>query len=178
MNINIYFSFILVTSLLSFSGCTEEKKPAQKKILLTTQLKETLVDVNKDLAKSEDDEINAFVERYNWDMIKTATGLRYLIYKKGQGPSPHKGNIVKLNYKLKLINGNEVYNSEKDGPKMFEMGKAQVETGLEEAMHYMNKGSKAKVIIPSHLGFGLVGDRKKIPLKATLIYDVEVVDIK
>ena len=72
----------------------------------------------------------------------------------------------------------ECYNSDKDGLKLIELGKAEVESGLEEGILLMKVGDKAKLVIPSHLAFGLLGDENKIPKRATLIYDVELVEIK
>jgi len=51
-------------------------------------------------------------------------------------------------------------------------------SGLEEGILYLSEGDKAKIIIPSHLGYGLLGDLdKNIPPKATLIYDIELKSI-
>jgi FKBP-type peptidyl-prolyl cis-trans isomerase len=163
-----------------FSYCNEDNnKKNSHKLNITKAFQDTLVAVNKALVESEDDEIDNLIARYQWNMNKTSTGLRYLIYKKKSGNDyPHKGNIVTINYSVKLINGIEVYNSSKDGKKVFEIGKRQVERGLEEGVMLMKLNEKAKLVIPSYLAFGLVGDNNRIPLKATLIYDVEVVNIK
>jgi FKBP-type peptidyl-prolyl cis-trans isomerase len=42
----------------------------------------------------------------------------------------------------------------------------------------MNVGDRAKFIVPSHLAFGLLGDQKMIPPQATLVYDVELINLK
>jgi FKBP-type peptidyl-prolyl cis-trans isomerase len=53
-----------------------------------------------------------------------------------------------------------------------------VESGLEEVILFLKKGDRAKIIIPSHLAFGLVGDGNKIPAMATLVYDLELIELK
>lgn len=111
-------------------------------------------------------------------MNKTGTGLRYLIYKKGEGVKAEKEKFVKIKYKVNLITGTPCYSSEKEGPKEFLIGKAEVESGLEEGILLMRVGDKAKFIIPSHLAFGLLGDEDKIPKRATLVYDVELMDVR
>jgi FKBP-type peptidyl-prolyl cis-trans isomerase len=52
----------------------------------------------------------------------------------------------------------------------------QVESGLHEGIKYMKKGEKARLILPPHLAHGLIGDMNKIPMNATLIYDIQVID--
>jgi FKBP-type peptidyl-prolyl cis-trans isomerase len=51
-----------------------------------------------------------------------------------------------------------------------------VERGLDEAMQLLKVGDRAKLILPSHLAFGLVGDDNCVPRKAILIYDVQIID--
>jgi FKBP-type peptidyl-prolyl cis-trans isomerase len=82
-----------------------------------------------------------------------------------------------LNYTLTLLTGDTVYTSRNDGPLLFEVGKGQVITGLEEAILLLRVGDRAKIIIPSHLAFGLIGDQNKINHKASLVYDVELVSL-
>ena len=61
---------------------------------------------------------------------------------------------------------------------VFTVGKGEVISGLEEGILLLHIGDKAKFIIPSHLAYGLLGDDNEIPTKATLIYDIEVVQKK
>jgi len=109
--------------------------------------------------------------------VKSGTGLRYQVYEEGVGDSVRVGSKVKLAYKISLLNGKICYTSEKSGPKVFVVGKSDVETGLHEAIQYTKVGDKARFILPSHLAFGLAGDSEQIPSKATLIYEVEVLQL-
>ena len=156
-------------------SCSGEKsKPKQD----PEQYKEQLVDANKILVENEDKEIEDYIFRHNWKMTKSSTGLRYLIYYNGNGAAATDGKTVKIRFVVNLITGVEVYNSATDGEKEFLLGKAQVESGLEEGVKRMREGDKAKLIIPSHLAFGLLGDDNKIPKRATLIYDVELISVR
>ena len=101
-----------------------------------------------------------------------------MIYKEGKGKKAETGDIVKINYKTSLLNGVNIYSSDESGAKEFEVGKAHVESGLEEGILLLKVGDKAKFIIPSHLGFGLLGDENKIPSKAALVYDIELISIE
>ncbi|HPB26160.1 MAG TPA: FKBP-type peptidyl-prolyl cis-trans isomerase [Bacteroidales bacterium] len=162
-------------AVMNFSCGNTEKT---KVVINEDTIKTSLVKVNKELTAREDRDIENYIQRHEWAMQKTGTGLRYQIYKKGAGAQPKDQDKVVISFVVSLINGVECYNSKNDGMKLFELGKAQVESGLEEGIKLMHAGDKAKLIIPSHLAFGFMGDDNKIPKRATLIYDVELVEIK
>jgi len=137
-----------------------------------------LIDANRQMVKAEDRQIKDMLERYGWKMTETGSGLRYLIYQEGPGLQPEEGKAVRLAYSVKLLNGDLIYSSEKDGMMEFIVGKGGVPAGLEEGILLLHVGDKAKLIIPSHLAYGLLGDQNKIPPKVTLVYDVHLVELK
>jgi FKBP-type peptidyl-prolyl cis-trans isomerase FkpA len=139
--------------------------------------KEPLIKANKEVARTENEQIEDFIHRHHWNMETTKTGLRYMITKKGIGARAVEGRTVKLDYTLSLLNCDTVYTAQKDGPIVFQVGKGQVITGLEEAILLLNVGDQAKFIIPSHLAFGLIGDQKKIRQKASLVYDIDFISM-
>jgi FKBP-type peptidyl-prolyl cis-trans isomerase len=144
----------------------------------TPGLEEQLIEANKRVVQTESQQIDFFLSRYKWDIIKTKTGLRYWIYEsKDTGKQPIDGDIVKLSYTLKDIKGDIIYSSDKDGFLSFELGKSNEPAGLQEGIRLMKLNEKAKLIIPSHLGHGLTGDSKSIGSKMTLIYDIELIGI-
>ncbi len=138
-------------------------------------LEEPLIQANKQAIRAEEQQITDFIHRYNWKMTETGSGLRYAIYHHGKGEKAEPGKIAVLKYNVRLINGDEIYNSARDGLKEFMIGKGGVESGLEEGILLLSVGDQAKFIIPSHLGFGLLGDQDQVPPKSTLIYDLELV---
>ena len=165
---------MVLTILLT--SCVE-KSTKQNKIN-KKEVEESLVKVNKKLVKSENEQIEDFITRYGWEMEKTGTGLRYMIYKHGSGPLATNGQVAKVNFTVRLLNGEICYSSDTEGPKEFQIGKGGVESGLEEGILLLKKGDRVKFIIPSHLAFGLLGDTDKIPAKAALVYDIELVELK
>ncbi len=167
--------FISVFIVL-IQSCKQET-PKQESIN-EKQLEEPLLYANKKAVETEQEQIEHFIARYEWQMKETGSGLRYAIYKKGNGAKAEAGKIAVLNYSVRLISGEEIYSSAKDGQKEFLIGKGGVESGLEEGILLMQVGDRGKFIIPSHLGFGLLGDQDKIPPKSTLIYDIELVKLK
>jgi FKBP-type peptidyl-prolyl cis-trans isomerase len=125
--------------------------------------------------KTEEQHIRDLIARYGWEMEETGTGLRYMIYEKGEGPSIVTGDVVELEYEVRLITGDRIYSSDEKGNMVFRVGKAEVISGLEQGILLLKVGDKAKFVIPSHLAYGLLGDDNKIPTKATLIYDIQVI---
>jgi FKBP-type peptidyl-prolyl cis-trans isomerase FkpA len=168
---------LLVLILVMLSSCRESSKPSKSTRHLS-MMSDSLVNYNRGVVLTEDQQIEDFIARYGWKMKQTGTGLRYLIYKKGDGVKALKGKIAVIGYKLHLLNGDLIYSSDKEGLKEFKIGYGGVESGVEEGILLMHVGDRAKFIVPSHLAFGLLGDQNKIPQRATLVYDIELVKIK
>jgi cyclophilin family peptidyl-prolyl cis-trans isomerase len=113
-------------------------------------------------------------------MKETESGIKYTISKKGTGDNAKTNDLLSVHYSLQLIDGSEIDSSFTRGaPIEFTCGVGQVIKGWDEAMQLLNKGSKARLVIPSELGYGSMGaGNGVIPPNATLIFDVELVDIK
>jgi len=141
------------------------------------KFKEPLIRANKEAVMEESLQIEDFIRRYHLKMETTSTGLRIMKIKEGIGPQAQNGRTVKLSYTVTLLTGDTVYTASEDGPLIFEIGRGQVISGLEEAILLLRVGDRAKIIIPSHLAFGLIGDRKKIHHKASLVYDIEFISM-
>ena len=166
----------LVIILIILSAC-DSKNNAKRQNQNVSSAK-ALEKANKYLIRTEYEDIENYMRRHSLKMEETGSGLRYLIYKKGDGEKAGKGKVVILDYTLSLITGDVIYSSDKDGKKVFKIGQGNVESGLEEAIHFMHVGDKAKLILPAHLAYGLLGDNNKIPPRSILVYDTELVEIK
>lgn len=112
--------------------------------------------------------------------ITTASGLRYIDEKIGDGPSPQKGQTVTVNYRgVTQSTGKEFDSSVKHGgPVDFEIGVGKVIKGWDEALMTMKVGGKRKLIIPGDLAYGRMGRPPDIPPNATLVFDIELLGIK
>lgn len=139
-------------------------------------LTEPLIRVNRKLSESERRDIDLFVKRKGWPMTETGTGLRYSVYRPGNGEPVKSGDLVTVWFEISLLNGKRCYSSEETGEEQFVVDHDQVESGLHEAIQYLRVGDRAKIIIPSHLAFGLAGDMDKIPPMSPIVYDLEVID--
>ncbi len=167
-----FLIFILLLSCNSSTDQSRERNPDP------SSMKEPLLYANKQAVKEENEQIERFIKRYKWQMKETGSGLRYDIYFKGNGIKAEAGKLAVLKYSVRLIDGIEIYSSDKTGLKQFVIGHGGVEGGLEEGILLLSVGDRAKFILPSHLGFGLLGDQDKVPPKSTLIYDLELIELK
>ncbi|AWM14714.1 peptidylprolyl isomerase [Flavobacterium sp. NRK F10] len=110
---------------------------------------------------------------------KTESGLRYQIIQKGNGKKPQKGSKVSVHYQGALDNG-MVFDSsyKRKEPIEFTLGVGQVIEGWDEGIALLQVGDKARFVIPSYLGYGSRGAGGVIPPNATLVFDVELMDVK
>lgn len=109
-------------------------------------------------------------------VIKTETGLQYIILKQGAGEKPLDGNRVKVHYVGTLLNGKEFENSYTRGqPAEFDIN--AVIKGWTEALKLMSAGSKFKLFIPAELAYGENGMGSTIPPSSTLIFEIELLAI-
>ena len=109
----------------------------------------------------------------------TESGLRYQIIQKGNGAKAEAGKQVSVHYKGMFPDGTEFDNSYKRGnPIEFPVGMGNVIAGWDEGIQLLEIGDKARFVIPSHLAYGERGAGGVIPPNATLVFDVELMDVK
>ena len=129
-------------------------------------------------AKKEYDTAMAVLEEaYPGQMQTTESGLMYIVVEAGEGPKPQPGTSIRAHYTGKFLSGRVFDSSVQRGePFEFEVGMGRVIKGWDEALLDMQKGEKRILVIPSHLGYGERGYPPIIPPRATLVFDVELVD--
>ena len=124
---------------------------------------------------AKEDELNALASGFE----STNSGLRYQIIQKGNGKKAEKGKMVSVHYKGQLADGTVFDSSYKrNQPIDFQVGVGQVIPGWDEGICLLNVGDKARLVIPSDLGYGPSGAGGVIPPNATLVFDVELMDVK
>ena len=162
--------------ILLLASCQGKPQPVQPQS--NDQLKESLEQANRYLANEEEEDIQNYVRRHQWDMVSTGTGLQYQIVQAGADQLIQSGQTVTAEYVLYNLFGDVVYSSETDGLMHFVVGQGGVVTGIDEAVRHLHRGDIARVIVPSHLGYGLLGDQKSVPSKATLIYTLKIIEVQ
>lgn len=171
----IYLGLSLVLALIGCNGCRENRHTQP---ISEAELRKELIEKNKSEHQEERKAIDAYIQQKGWSMTETGTGLRYMITQKGTGAQPKAGDQAVVAYTVKLMDGTVCYSATPANPGTFLIGQDNVETGLHEAVLLMHVGDQATLILPSHLAFGLTGDSERIPQKATLMYDLQLLAVQ
>src|SRR3954462_396777 len=112
--------------------------------------------------------------------VETApSGLKYIEELEGNGPAFRAGQNVSVHYTGWLTNGTKFDSSRDRGqPFVFALGGGQVIKGWDEGVQGMKVGGTRKLTIPADLGYGARGAGGVIPANATLVFEVELLDVK
>ena len=121
------------------------------------------------------------VEKRWPDAKRTFTGLRYIVLKPAEkgSPNPAPGTIVMVLYKGMLLNGT-VFDESLDPahPLKTRLGRGELIDGWDEALQKMHKGEKWLLIVPPELAYGARGKPPIIPRRATLVFEMELLDFE
>lgn len=117
----------------------------------------------------------AYVEKTWPQAKKTMTGIRYIVQKEGEGPSPKPGDKVNVLYIGRLLDG-KIFDQAQDPaqPFSFRVRREAVIEGWDQILQLMKKGEKRIVIIPPELAYGTRGQPPKIGRNATLVFEIEL----
>ncbi len=171
------YSLTLISFAFYFVACDNKNKTNKKNDIKPEQYAEPLINANKSFIRLEDGDIDFFIKRHNLIMERSETGLRYNIIEKGEKYLPKEKDKVVVGYTMKLITGELIYSSQKDGNKEFEIGKTDEINGLQEGVRLIGKGGKAMLVIPSYLAYGVAGDGFMIRQRMPLIMEIELKEI-
>lgn len=112
------------------------------------------------------------------DTVTTNSGLKYIILEKGNGTKAESGKEATVHYTGYLTNGKVFDTSLRlNQPLSFTLGEGKVIKGWEEGVALMQIGDKFRFIIPPPLGYGEMGSGNVIPPNATLIFDIQLLEV-
>ncbi|MFM9052667.1 MAG: FKBP-type peptidyl-prolyl cis-trans isomerase [Bacteroidota bacterium] len=174
---DLLIKFSCIGLLLSASQLCSCRNGIETDDISKVEVEQRLTEANKVLVQKERKEIQNFISRHHFNMDSTGTGLRYSIYTKGNGETPKPHDAVVLAYKVWYLSGEQVYDVNGSDPDTARLSEGQLINGIEEALYKMPEGSKARLVIPAHLAYGMIGDEKKIPGATPLYYDLQLLRI-
>jgi FKBP-type peptidyl-prolyl cis-trans isomerase len=163
---------LLLYLLFLVFACRREADPVQKKQAWSDAAS---VNYNQELSVREELKIQTFLAHYtDLKMHKTSSGLRYFVYQtvSTQAPIAKEGQQAVVQLSISLLDGRQCYQTKADEVERFTIAKSEKESGIHEAVQYMRVGERAKLLLPSYLGHGLLGDRAKIPPQSILYIDI------
>ena len=145
--------------------------------LSESEYKEHLTNANRIIVRDEKKDIEDFISRHQFRMDSTGTGLRIQLIQKGAGKLPVDHDRLLVAYKVFLLDGTMVYSFAEQQPDTFRIAEGEQVRGLEEAMRLLPEGSRARLLLPAHLAYGMIGDQNKIPGATPLYYDLHFIRI-
>ncbi|MCD6018350.1 MAG: peptidylprolyl isomerase [Bacteroidetes bacterium] len=179
IGINNLFIYLPGFVLCLFSACQPNHDSEKHDSFDKEKVKQQFVKANQQVVVKENDEMDYYQKSHNMPFIKTTGGIRYYVYApSAKGDSIKTDDIITINYTVFLLDGTECYSSKTDGAKEFKVGMENIENGLHKAVLFLKSGDKARILIPSHLAHGLLGDSKKIPPQSPILYDLEILSVK
>jgi FKBP-type peptidyl-prolyl cis-trans isomerase FkpA len=168
-----YIAFIFLS--VALFSC---KNNSEKTIVSSKPGKNEMADLNRYFIQKDRERILNYIERKNLKMTESATGLWYQIIKEGDGIKFTDNDKIIFEYECSLLDGTKCYSSEGTNPKEVVLGRSDIEAGLNEGLRMLKQGAEAKFIIPPFLAYGLIGDRKKIPSRAIIVYNISNIERK
>ena len=158
----LFFTAALGLILLFLFGCSETLKNTKAKNDNVTALGSAFLEKNSSRP----------------EVVTTTSGLQYIVVKQGNGIKPSLSSTVVTHDQGEFIDGTVVDSSRQRGaPATFPV--KGVIKGWTEALQLMNQGSRWRLFIPSELAYGARGaGGGRIPPNATLIFDIELLEVK
>lgn len=134
-------------------------------------LKESLIDANRHIARSEETQIDSYVARRGWQMQRLTSGARVMVTHAGTGAAVQYEDTVGITYSVEALNGAVVYSGVVD---TVVAGRLRPTRGLDAAIRTLRRGDRAKVILPSEQAYGVLGDGHRITTRMVLVYDITI----
>lgn len=129
--------------------------------------------------------IKEYIDKNKLKTTKSPKGVYIAVTQEGTGETPKNGDVVTVNYTGRLLDGT-AFDSNTDStirpgplePLVFPVGQGRVIPGWDDGLAQLKKGSKAVLVIPSALAYGLQGQGQQIKSNSVLVFDVELLDVK
>ena len=170
------FTFVLSILLLAISCGPDIVQAPVSDESVKHQIKEIGKEQSRSFVEYENKAIDTLVSIKGWDMVKTKSGLRHTPFSDTcNGVFPKRGDLLEIEVEIQDIHEKTIFPPQ---PQTVHFRKDYTVNGLVEALSKMCVGTKAKLILPSHLAYGFRGYEKDIKSNQVLIYNVELINKK
>jgi FKBP-type peptidyl-prolyl cis-trans isomerase len=126
-----------------------------------------------ELRRQEFDRIESYLKKEEMDVMPTQNGVYIKTVKSGTGTFAEAGDSVTVAFTGMTLDGKIFDQTAENMPFTFQTGTGMVLPGWDEAIPYLDEGSKSRIVIPSDLAYGAAG-YKDLPGYATLVFDIEI----
>lgn len=168
-------SILIAVIFISFVSCRSDHLAPKAHV---NPGKQEMADLNRYLVQKDREIIENYIERKSLKMTESPTGLWYYIKVYGNGKYLKDNDRIVMQYECSLLDGTVCYSSVDLGPKEVILGKTELESGMDEGLRLLKPGAEALFILPPYLGYGLIGDGKKIPPRTTIVYSIRIFEEK
>ncbi|MDD4738780.1 MAG: FKBP-type peptidyl-prolyl cis-trans isomerase [Bacteroidales bacterium] len=180
---------LIVGLIILFSSCTDkynnhkaivlrEKRESPKEESKEEKVDNTLLKVNQVANEKEIQKIKGYIQRRKWQMQHIKEGVFVESLLEGKGKTITSNSIVTINCKIELLDGTKVFDSKIDGAKVIDLKSEQDVVGLVYVLNGLKEKTKLRAVVPSFLAFGLKGDGDRIPKRSSLVYEIEIKEVK
>jgi len=171
-------SFIpFLLCIIGFGACKKNPQLPSNKLEKDSTV-ENILKLNQLLAEVEREDIQKFIGEQSMTLQADSLGFWYAVTKQGKGKPIKRGMTVEMEYTLELLDGKICYSSAEKGKRILIIGKSEEERGLDLALQKLTENDQAIVLLPSHLAFGALGNRKCVPPRSPVLYRINTLKIK
>lgn len=170
--ISIRRTFICLSFVFTLFACEKRPQIPSNKFIETDSTSTEMLKLNKLLVEVEQKEIKAYLDTCKSKFSYSETGFWYTKTKDGSGEKIEKGKAVVVEYQVETLSGKVCYSYIDKNKKNLIAGKSEQQIGFNKGLTSLKEGDQAILIVPSNLAFGVMGDKKSIPPRATLIYRI------
>jgi FKBP-type peptidyl-prolyl cis-trans isomerase len=155
-------------------SCSQTEPRAAVKQASSSIEKLALIEINRQLIEKDREIIETVIYQKGWEMNYHTEGYYSVLMEEGQGKKIGNNSSVKLLCKVQLLDGTVCYDKQ---IRSFKVNTTNEIAGLHQGLINRYEGDKLRFIFPPHMAYGLLGDRDEIPPRATLIFDVEILNV-
>ena len=175
---NAFYLFLLGIVLLTIalvvrSGIMARKEPGRP---INSAMREAMAEEAPQWSEAD----TTVIRQKYANAHRLHSGLLYVVRDPGTGnATPHEGQEVIVHYDGRLLDGTKIDSSyDRGAPYTYRLGSGAVIQGWDDALFTMKKGEKRTLIIPYWLAYGLSGRPPKVPPRATMVFEIELIDFR